>query len=637
MARNPADDLYSSLLLFLSDSETLKTKKPRFDNSNTTEGLAKVAIACPPVDKKLLGIYISYFQKSGYFPTPSNQSPPPKKTSGFWRSIKTNIRSKNRAFGIKRTSRNDNLPLSFAQERLWLLEQLHPGNPVHNLRAVYRFKGSLNVAALEQSIQEIVRRHEILRTTFSAVHGQPIQVISPDVTIKLPPIIDLRQIPTEEQEAEVQRLGIEEAKQSFDFARGPLLRVKLLHLAEAEYIFIKTTNHIINDVWSDTVFVRELAKLYEAFCVGNPSPLPELSVQYADFAKSQREWLQGEVLKSQLDYWKQQLGYNIQPVNLPIKESSPALPSYQGAAEILVLSKNLTQEIKGLGDRLGVSLFVVLVTAFKTLLYQYSEQKEIIIASPIAGRQQMETKKLLGYFNNIVLLRTALEQNPSFEELIGRVSKVTLGATEHQHLPFQELVESLEVPSAILSRTMFTLQNVLSQPKEMAGIGISRVDMEEGIANFDISLSMKEKSEQLIGIFRYKTDLFEESTIKQMVENFQSLLEKVVVNPELHLSDLPILAKAESPQELEKSLEQAYVAPQKDIERTIAEVWQEVLGVEKVSIYSNFFDLGGRSLGMVQVYNKLKNIFNREISVVELFQYPTIDGMAGYLSLEKDE
>ena len=187
------------------------------------------------------------------------------------------------------------------------------------------------------------------------------------------------------------------------------------------------------------------------------------------------------------------------------------------------------------------------------------------------------------------------------------------------------------VPSAILSRTMFSLQNVLSQPQEMAEISISRVDMEEGIANFDLSLSMKEKREQLIGIFRYKTDLFAESTIKQMLENFQILLEQVVVNQELHLSDLPILAKVESPQQPEKSLEQGYVAPQKDIEQTIAEVWQQVLGIEKVSIYSNFFDLGGRSLGMVQVYNKLKNICDREISIVELFQSPTIAGMAKYL------
>lgn len=209
------------------------------------------------------------------------------------------------------------------------------------------------------------------------------------------------------------------------------MRVKLLHLAEAESVFIRTIHHIINDVWSDTVFLRELVKLYEAFCIGKPSLLPELSVQYADFAKSQREWLQGKVLKSQLDYWKEQLGGKIQSLNLPTKQFSPALPSYRGASEILVLSKNLTQEIKALGDRSGVSLFIVLVAAFNTLLYQYSGQTDIIIASPMAGRQQMETKKLVGYFNNILLLRTDLEQNPSFQELISRVSKVTLGATEH--------------------------------------------------------------------------------------------------------------------------------------------------------------------------------------------------------------
>ncbi len=651
VAKNPEDELYSSLLLFLSDPATLRAKKPRFDTRNATEGLAKVAIACPPADKKLLTTYISYFQKSGYLRNPvvprnpvflknrvsevsENQPQAPKKTSGFWKSIKSNIKSKNTAFTIKPTPRNGNLPLSFAQERLWLLEQLHPGNPVHNLRAVYRLKGTVNVAALEQSIQEIVRRHEILRTAFSVVNGQPVQIISPDVTIKLP-VIDLGHLSASERETEVRRMAAREAQQSFDLTRGPLLSVKLLRLAETEYVFIRTIHHIINDVWSDTVLLRELVKLYEAFCAGEPSPLPELSIQYADFAQSQREWLQGDVLKSQLDYWKQQLGGNISlldlPVKLPVKQSAPKLPSYQGAAKVLVLSENLTKEVKALSHKEGVSLFVVLLAAFKTLLYQYSGQTDIILASPVVGRQQMETKKLLGYFTNILLLRTDLGKNPSFRELIGRASKVILAATERQYLPFQQLVESVGVPPAILSRVMFTLQNVPSQPEKLGEVGVSLVEMDEGIANFDLSLSVKEKGDRLLGVMRYKTDLFEESAIEQILDNFQQLLETIVANVDGYLADLPMFAEAKSLGQFEKSVKAGSVRPRNEIESIIAGIWQEVLPVENLGIDDNFFELGGRSLAIVRVYSKLREIYDLEISPAELFQHQTIGEMAAFL------
>jgi len=653
VVKNPEDELYSSLLLFLSDPETLRAKKPRFDTSNTKEGLASGAIACPPADKKLLTTYVSYFQKSGYLSNPvvprnpvfqknrvsevSDKEPQaPKKTSGFWKSIKSNIKSKNKAFAIKPTPRNGNLPLSFAQERLWLLEQLHPGNPVHNLRAVYRLKGTVNVAGLDQSIQEIVRRHEILRTTFSVVNGQPVQVISPDVTIKLP-VIELGHLSVEEREAEVRRQAAQEAQQSFDLTRGPLLSVKLLRLGETEYVFIRTIHHIINDVWSDTVLLRELVKLYEAFCAGQPSPLPELSIQYADFAQSQREWLQGDVLKSQLDYWKQQLGGNISLLDLPVKKSAPKMPSYQGAAKVLVLSENLTKQIKALSHKEGVSLFVLLLAAFKTLLYQYSGQTDIILASPVVGRQQMETKKLLGYFTNILLLRTDLGKNPSFRELIGRVSKVTLAATERQYLPFQQLVESVGVPPATLSRVMFTLQNVPSQPEQLGEVGVSLVEMDEGIANFDLSLSVKEKGDRLLGVMRYKTDLFEESVVEQILDNFQKLLETIVADADGSLADLPMFAEAKSLGQLEKSVKADCVLPRNEIESIIAGIWQEVLQVENIGIDENFFELGGRSLAIVRVYSKLREIYDLEISPAELFQGPTIGQMAVFLAQKREK
>jgi thioester reductase-like protein len=642
--KHPEDEFYSSLLLLLSSSKTFLSKKPKFDARHTQAGLAGTSIVCPPMDEKLLATYFSYFQKVGYLPSvpkkftpttssiaPTNQTQPTKKLSAFWESITTSIKAKNQAFVIQPAPRNGNLPLSFAQERLWLLDQLQPGNPVHNLRAAYRLKGLLNVEALEQSIQEIVRRHEVLRTTFPAVNEEPIQVISNNLTVELQ-IVNLADLPTQQQEVEVRRLVTVAGQEPFDLVRGPLLRIKLLHLAKDEHVLLRVIHHIINDVWSDTVFMRELATLYAAFCVGKPSPLPELPIQYLDFAQSQRQWLQGEILKSQLDYWKQQLGGSLSTLKLPTDYSLATLPSYQGASQFLILSRNLTDALKALSHEEGVSLFVTVLAAFKMVLYQYSRQQEIILCSPVAGRQQPETKKLIGYFNNLVLLRTNLGQNPSFRELIHRVSRVTLEAQEHQYLPFQYLGSLLGVPGTILSRAMFTMQNVLSQPQELAGVSVSLMEMSEGISNFDVSLSIKEKGEQLMGVMRYKTDLFKESTIAQMLENFQILLQDMVANPHQQLSDLPILEEAKSPQVSARPQEAVYLAPQNEMEQAIATIWQEILGLETVSIHSNFFDVGGRSLAMIRICHKVREICDRQISVAELFKSPTISGMAQVLS-----
>ncbi|MBZ8182539.1 thioester reductase domain-containing protein [Oscillatoria salina] len=627
--QQPENELYSFLLLMTS-SPALLAKKPHFTHDNTQQGLTNTSITCPQVNQQLITTYINYFQKSDYLPTPQ---PKTKKVSAFWKSIKSNVKRQQQAETIKPVPRNQNLPLSFGQERLWYIEQLHPGNPVHNLRAVYRIQGLLDISILEKSIQEIIRRHEILRTTFPTIDGKPVQVISPEINFQLP-IISLEELTTEQKEAEIRNFATKEAQQPFDISTGPLLRIKLLQLSQEEYVLVRTIHHIINDVWSDTVFMRELVTLYKAFSSEKPSPLPQLPIQYADFAAFQRQWLQGKVLQSQLNYWKQHLSSNLTGVNLPTDYSPTTIPSYQGAAQYLIVPQELTAALKSFSHQQGVSLFVTLLTAYKTLLYQYSGQKDIIVCSPVAGRHRLETKKLLGYFSNILLLHTNFENNPSLRELISRVSQVSLGAQEHQDLPFQQLVEALGVPSAILSRTMFTMQNAPSQPREIGGMSLSFVDVEEGIANFDLSLSVKETGETLTGIMRYKTDLFAESTITQILENFQALLTKLVANPDLHLLDLPLFVEANSAEPSPQLVETTYVAPEKEIERTIAKIWQDVLQIDKIGIHANFFDIGGRSLAMIRVYHQLKEVFPCDIAVVNLFKYPTISGMASYLSQE---
>lgn len=568
----------------------------------------------------------------------SNQPRSCRNSSAFWEVIRTNIKTQHQAFPIEPVPRNLNLRLSFAQERLWFVEGLQPGSPIHNLRAVFQLKGPLDVAVLEKSLREIVRRHEILRTTFPAVHGQPVRFISKEADLKLE-VLELGEIPAQNQEAEVSRLAAQEAQKPFDLAQGPLLRLKLLCLAEKDYVLLRTVHHIIYDRWSDSVFMRELAALYKAFSTGKPSPLPSLPIQYADFAHFQRQWFQSEEPTPQFDYWKKQLKGKLPTLQLPTDYSLSSVPTHRGGAQYLTLPRKLTEALKRLGSREGVSLFVILLAAFKALLYQYSGQEDIIVCLPIAGRNRIETRKLIGYFNNIVLLRTCLRDNPDFRELVRRLSKAVLGANQYQDLPVQQLMDSLNIPGAFLSRAMFAMENVPGRPLKLGPVSVTPINIEEGISNFDFFLSILEKGDRVTGALRYKTDLFKDSTITRMLENFQVLLNDIVVNPDRCLAELPRF-KTAAPcqrQQVKKSKEAAYTAARLDIERKIAAVWQEVLQTKKISVHTNFFEAGGRSLSMIRIANKLQKLFDRDIPIIELFRYSTISGMARYLGQECNE
>ncbi|HEX8349346.1 MAG TPA: condensation domain-containing protein, partial [Hymenobacter sp.] len=340
-------------------------------------------------------------------------------------------------------SREGELLLSFAQARLWFLEQLEPGSGAYNIPAAVRLTGSLDVATLEQSLNEIVQRHEALRTTFRMVSGETIQVIAPVKALTLQ-LVDLRDLPEATQEASVERLATESAQQPFDLAIGPLLRAKLLHLNEAEHVLLLTMHHIVSDGWSMGVMIRELAALYEAFSTGKPSPLPQLPIQYADFAHWQRQWLQGEVLAAQLSYWQQQLAGAQTVLELPTDRPRPTVQTFRGATQFLALPEPLSQKLKSLSQRSGVTLFMTILAAFQTLLYRYTGQEDICIGSPIANRNRSETEGLIGFFVNTLVLRTDMSENPSFQELLGRVREVALGAYAHQDLPFEQLVEALQ-------------------------------------------------------------------------------------------------------------------------------------------------------------------------------------------------
>jgi thioesterase domain-containing protein/acyl carrier protein len=564
-----------------------------------------------------------------------------KNSSDLWETVKVNIKLRHQAPSIVSIPQTANMPLSFAQERLWLLDQLHLTGSLYNMRAAYRLNGLVNITALYESIDFIARRHDILRTTFQLIDGQPIQVIAPEIDWKLP-VVDLRTFSEAERKTEIKRLIAEELNEPFDLSRNLLWRVKLLCLAEEEYLFIRTVHHIIFDGWSYRMFMRELVVLYKAFCDGNPSPLSKLPIQYVDFAVWQRQWLQGDLLEHLLDYWKKQLSGNVSPLELPIDRPRKFIPNYQGASKSLMLSETLTEALKTLSHQEGVSLFVTLLTAFKTLLYQYTMQKDMIVCSPVAGRYLNETKRLIGYFNNIVVLRTDLSDNPKLWELIGRVSRVTLGAYEHQDLPFQKLVEIQNLASTPLNRGMFALQNTPSQPLNLGQIALDSLDLDldSETTNFDWFMSVTEKEGKLKVSLHYKTDLFDDTSITQILENFQTLLESVVANPDQYLEDLPLFGgkngkvdqqELSVPDSTEPTLKTGYVVPRNQLELDLTQIWQQVLNLEKISILDNFFEIGGHSLLVMHLFAKIQKKFGQNLPLSTLFQFPTIAGMSEVL------
>ena len=444
-----------------------------------------------------------------------------------------------------------NLPLSFAQQRLWFLNQLEPDSPFYNISAALRLNGLLNVAALEQSFNEIIQRHEILRATFNVVDGEAIQVINPQekLTIKL---IDLTALPAQKQETEAQQLANQEAGQPFDLATGPLVRSTLLCLDEAEHILLFTMHHIISDGWSTDILVREVATLYECYCNGKPSPLPELPIQYADYAVWQRQWLQGEVLTTHIDYWKQQLQDNPPVLELPTDRPRPHVQSYRGSIQSFQLPQDVTVALKTLSQQEGSTLFMTLLAAFKVLLYRYTSNGDIVVGSPIANRDRSELESLIGFFVNTLVLCTNLSDNPTFRELLGRVREVTLGAYEHQDLPFDLLVEELK-PQRDLSHTplfqvMFVLQNAPMSAVELSGLTLQALQSETSTAKFDLTLLMQETESGIRGALEYNTDLFDAATIAQMAEHLQTLLAGIVANPEQQIAQLPLLTANEQHQ-----------------------------------------------------------------------------------------
>ena len=440
------------------------------------------------------------------------------------------------------------LPSSFAQERLWFFDQLEEKSATYNVPQAVRMTGDLNVSALKQAIAKIIDRHEVLRTHFPSVDGKPIQVIDPEATLQIVEM-NWQHLPQIDQELQVQNYIQQEVHTPFDLSQGPLVRVTLLQLAPQESILLITMHHIISDGWSIAVFVQELFALYQAYSQGKPNPLPELSIQYADYALWQRQWLTGKRQDKQLQYWQQQLAGAPCLLTLPNDHPRPPVQTHRGHTQTFALDKQLTQQLEKLSDDHGSTLFMTLLAAFAVLLFRYSGQDDILIGSPIANRNRPEIESLIGFFVNTLVLRTRLQGNPSFAQLLRQVREVTLEAYQHQDVPFEQVVEALQ-PERTLSysplfQVMFVLQNIPMCPLELPGVSLTPLRLQTQTAKFDLLLSMEQTETGLVGLWEYSTDLFEAETIAQMAGHFQTLLVAIASNPQQTIGQLPLLKDKE--------------------------------------------------------------------------------------------
>lgn len=578
--------------------------------------------------------------------TSADASPTPGKTLDLWESVRTIIALQNQAPPLTPVSHNVDHPLSFAQERLWLAEQLEPGRAAYNIPLAFQVRGPLDSAALNKSIQILMQRHEALRTTFATKADVPVQMIQPvpDAPLQVIDLRDLRATSEAERDQQAATILKEEAQRPFDLQQGPLLRATLVQVDEQNYRLLLNVHHIVFDGWSEGLLLKELATCYEALTAGQPVDLPELPVQYVDFSVWQRQWLQGDFRDALEHYWQEQLRGDIQALRLPSDRPRPALPTRQSADYLFTLPDSLTQKLKQVARQHRVTLFPFLLAAFQVLLTHYTAQEDILVCTPTANRNRSELRGLIGYFVNLLVLRTDLSGEPTFLEVLERVRQVTSGANAHQDLPIQAIANCAENQQVSLSQVLFALQNTPKQPLNLVGLDVTTLSVDNGAADFDLFLSLTEDAGTLSGTLKYDTDLFDSQSIHALVNHFQHVLDYAAADPEQPISQLLPLSVDEREQlkqkrervhssqkvESNRSVDQQD-APRDATELKLTQIWQQVLGLSTVGIRNNFFELGGQSLVAMRMFALIEQRFGTSLPVATLFESPTIEQLASIL------
>ncbi|HEX8288570.1 MAG TPA: amino acid adenylation domain-containing protein [Pyrinomonadaceae bacterium] len=547
---------------------------------------------------------------------------------------------------IERESNYKELPLSCAQQRLWFLEQFDPENCVYNLPAVWRINGAIDSEVLERSVNEIIARHEILRTTYSLSNDQPVQLVAESFKLPLE-IVELEPLSAAERDAAVEDLIREKTNEPFDLLNGPLMRNILISLGENEHFLVLVFHHSISDGWSIELFLKELSALYNAKLSGVAASLPELSIQYADYALWQQKWLESEDYKRQLDFWKHQLKDAPTFLELPTDYPRPALQRYRGAQCSARLSADLTEQINALSREEGVTLFMTLLSAWQVLLWRYSGQDQLVVGSPIAGRTKTETENLIGFFVNTLALRGDLSGDPTFRELLQRTKESALGAYANQEMPFEKLIEEINPERSLsftpLFQVMFSLETASSTTERFANLNLSRVKLPSQTAKFDLSLDVFEKENELTLWLEYDIDLFKTETVEKMLAEFQSLLETIVYQPESRLIEFATndFKRREERENSFVSLKTTrntdFIPLQTPTEKIVGEIWENVLRQKEIGAESDFFDLGGHSLLALKVIMRLRAHFDLEIPLRYIFEHSTIKSFSAKIDEMQQE
>ncbi|HVG09973.1 MAG TPA: amino acid adenylation domain-containing protein [Thermoanaerobaculia bacterium] len=534
----------------------------------------------------------------------------------------------------------ENRPLSFAQQRLWLLDRLEPGSPVYNLPFPRRILGSVAPDLLKRALREVERRHEVLRTTFAvdAESGEPRLTVAPPGGFSLPRI-DLAALPSRAGEAEARRLADEDAGRPFDLAAGPLFRARLLTLGADEHHLLMTVHHIAGDGWSINLLLGELSVLYQSYGDGRPSPLPEPAIQYPDFAAWQRHWLDGPLLAGQLAYWRRQLAGAPAVLDLPTDRPRPPVATSRGAHFLTSLPTALTAEVRAFSRRQGATLFMVLLSAFAALLERYTGETDILLGSPIAGRGLGEIEGLVGFFVNTLVLRVDLAGAPSFGALIARVRETALAAYAHQDVPFERLVEELQPERSLARSPLFQVSFVLGveeTARELApGLSLAPLPVENHTSKFDLTLGLDLRGDTLVADFEYRTDLFDRPKVERWAGQFTDLLTSLVAHPDVPVPEIGLLAGIEHLGHREAQIrlpappqQPTAEGPLSPLEELVAGLWVEALGRGSIGLHDHFFALGGYSLLAIRVLARLRAVTGVDLPLRTIFANPTVATLA---------
>jgi thioesterase domain-containing protein/acyl carrier protein len=543
-------------------------------------------------------------------------------------------------------------PATLQQQGFWYVDQVEPGNPAYNIAVRFRLQGPLQFDALQRALNEIVRRHDTLRTVFQSVRGLPVQVVAPSLTISVA-VTDLRNVLAADRQARSDTLAAEEARRRFDLAAGPLIRTSLLRLDDLDHVLLVTIHHIVSDGWSIGVFTNELGALYNSYCRGIDSGLPELPLQYGDFAVWQKHWLERGTFEDQLSYWARQLS------NLPLLEITtdlprPAIWSSNGYIESILLPKELTEGIQKLSNLEGLTFFMVALAALKVLIHHHSRQTDIFVGTLVAGRSRVELEPRIGPFINTLVLRTDLSNDPPFRELLSRVRETVLQALANQEAPFERVVEAIQ-PKRDLSRhpvfqINFIFQRDFVRPLDASGLTLTAIPSKSPGSMYDLNFFMVERADGWRASCEYNTDLYDGATIKGLLRRFEALLTGICINPDRLISELALLTVEERLQLLEPnwrnragaapnrlSGHQLRVPPRNETEERLAKLWERVLGAKDISITADFFDTGGHSLLAARLLAQIERTFGRTMSLALFLQSPTIEHISAFLGNEKEE